>query len=230
VKPSTSGFDGVRGGCRGIDTIVEKGELSPPPLGRCVITDGRLSHLIAAAYNVQAIDHIHGAPLWAISGTERFDIHAKSADPKATEAQLLQMLQRLLEDRFQLKYRWDTKEVSGGALVVGKDKVKLKPAGDGPEDLNFGSVGKPGLGGPVHIVAKKQTIADLARVLTRFMPDPIDDDTGLTGAYDFELNFDETNGPTLSTALKDQLGLRLEPKKIRISYFLFLSAEHPSAN
>ena len=57
------------------------------------------------------------------------------------------------------------------------------------------------------------------------------DKTGLTGSYDFELSWDEEAGPSLSTALREQLGLRLEPQKdVPGSFFIVDSAQKPEAN
>jgi uncharacterized protein (TIGR03435 family) len=56
------------------------------------------------------------------------------------------------------------------------------------------------------------------------------DKTGLTGEYDFKLAWDEANGPDLSTALREQLGLRMESEKVPISTFVVDSAEKPSPN
>lgn len=56
LKPSTSGINGVRGGRHGIDSKYNPADAATaPPLGRCAITDGRLSHLIAIAYRPGAI-------------------------------------------------------------------------------------------------------------------------------------------------------------------------------
>jgi hypothetical protein len=49
---ATSGLNGVRGGCRGIDSVIRPQTQAPPPLGRCVFTDARLSHLIGIAFGV----------------------------------------------------------------------------------------------------------------------------------------------------------------------------------
>jgi uncharacterized protein (TIGR03435 family) len=71
VKKSTSGFNGVRGGCHGIDSVYGPSQAaSAPPLGRCVNTDGRLSHFIAIAWNIR-INLIRNAPDWVIGGDER---------------------------------------------------------------------------------------------------------------------------------------------------------------
>jgi uncharacterized protein (TIGR03435 family) len=56
------------------------------------------------------------------------------------------------------------------------------------------------------------------------------DETGLTGVYDFTLMWDEENGPTIQTALREQLGLRMETKKVAVSYFVIDSAQRPSPN
>ena len=56
------------------------------------------------------------------------------------------------------------------------------------------------------------------------------DKTGLDGEYDFTLNWDEDEGPTLRTAVEEQLGLKLEPQKVPVSVFVIESARKPSAN
>jgi uncharacterized protein (TIGR03435 family) len=59
---------------------------------------------------------------------------------------------------------------------------------------------------------------------------PAIDKTGLTGVYDFTLEWDEDNGPTLAAALREQLGLRMEPQRVPVSYFVVDSAHRPSNN
>ena len=54
--------------------------------------------------------------------------------------------------------------------------------------------------------------------------------TGLRGAYDFKLSWDDTAGPSLVTALQNQLGLRMEPQKVEVSLFVVDSAELPGEN
>ena len=56
------------------------------------------------------------------------------------------------------------------------------------------------------------------------------DRTGLTGLYDFTLTWDNEAGPDLETALREQLGLRMQSEKVPTSYFVIDSAKRPSAN
>ena len=96
------GNSGVRGGCHGIDSKYGPNEAAAaPPLGRCVIENGRLGHIINIAWNLRQMQLIKGGPDWASNGFDRYTIQAKAEDPsKATEAQLLEMLQTLLVERF----------------------------------------------------------------------------------------------------------------------------------
>ena len=90
---------GYRGGCRGVDSK-STGDNANIPIGRCLITDARLSHMITMAWNMKTISIIQNAPDWVISTDERYNVQAKAEDPKATEAQLFEMLRALLVDGF----------------------------------------------------------------------------------------------------------------------------------
>lgn len=232
VKPSGSQGAGVRGGCHGIDSKYTPNEIaSAPPLGRCVITDGRLGHFISTAWQLSAGENITGGPAWVTAGIDRFTIQAKAADPAmTTEAQLLEMLQNLLVERFKLKFHRQVKEEAGFALVAGKNGPKLDAAKGEDPVLDLGPEGKPRPGAPVNLAFRKYSMKQLAYILTAISGQPIVDQTGLTGDYDFKLSWDETNGPALTTAVQEQLGLKLEPKKVQVSLFVVDSAEKPEEN
>jgi uncharacterized protein (TIGR03435 family) len=231
VRQSTSGINGVRGGCHGIDSTFGPNEYAPPPLGRCVITDGRLSHMIAIAYQLNSMGLIKNATDWMISGDARYTIQAKADDPEhTTEKQLLAMLQALLVERFRMKFHRENKEESGYALVVGKNGSKLQASKGEESGMSFGSGGKPQPGGPVNLNGKRLTIASLAQLLTALGPGPVNDETGLKGVYDIRLSWDDTAGPSLFTALQEQLGLKLESRKVPVSYFVIESAQKPREN
>jgi uncharacterized protein (TIGR03435 family) len=206
-----------------------------PPLGRCVITDARLSHLIGIAYGVsmQVLDT--GAD-WIQRGDLRFDVQAKAENPAtATRQQLITMLQNLLVERFQIKFHYVTKEESGFALVVAKNGPKLHESTSQDEKLQFlGANGeelpKP-MSNAVKVKAQKCSMSELKNVVA-FAANmgPGVDRTGLTGVYDFTLSWNDEDGPNLASALRDQLGLQVKPEKVPVQRFVLDSAQKPSAN
>ena len=79
--------------------------------------------------------------------------------------------------------------------------------------------------------ARRYSIATLVRFLSTFGGQgPGIDNTGLAGLYDFTLSWDDEAGPTLPTALREQLGLRMVPQKVQILNFVIDSAQRPSEN
>lgn len=232
LKPANPGNNGFRGGCHGIDSKYSgvNERASAPPLGRCVITDARLSHMIAIAFHVGSMSYIKGGPDWVASGGDRFTVDAKADDPtKTTEDQLIQMLQALLIERFKLKFHRETKQMPGYALVLAKNGPKLKAAKGEDVEFSFGG-GKPSPGQPTCLTARKWPVSMLATILTQMGPEPVIDHTGLTGEYDFKLCWNDTDGPSHFSALQDQLGLKLESQKVPVSFFIVESAEKPTGN
>ncbi len=234
IKPSGSGNNGVNGGCHGIDSVYGPSQVaSAPPLGRCVIHDARLSHLIHDAFSLPSMAMLKSekGPDWVAMGTERFDVEAKAEDPtKTTEAQLLQMLQALLVERFKLKFHREEKEMQGFALVVAKNGPKLEKAKDDEVESRLSGSMKPREGEPIALNGRKCSMEMLANMLSQRGEGPVVDKTGLTGAYSFKLWWDDSATPSLFTALTEQLGLRLDAQKVPVSFFIIESAQRPSAN
>jgi uncharacterized protein (TIGR03435 family) len=73
-------------------------------------------------------------------------------------------------------------------------------------------------------------MGELAALLSQIGPGPIANKTGLTGAYDFDLTWNESAGPSLFTAMQEQLGLKLEAQKVPVPFFVFESAQRPGEN
>ena len=217
---------GVRGGCRGIDSKSNSSDGVILPLGRCVITDGRLSHLIMIAWQLKAISMIENAPDWVIGGDERFTIQAKAENPKATEAELLGMLQNLLVERFQLKFHREDRQESGFSLVVAKGSPKLEKATE--DDVT--GIDPFRKDNPTRTIsAHRYSMPALASLLSAAGPGNVTDETGLADSYNFKLIWNDTEGPSLFSALQ-QLGLRLEPHKFPVSYFVIETAQRPGDN
>jgi uncharacterized protein (TIGR03435 family) len=229
------GLDGYRGGCHGIDFSTRPGaNEAPVPLGRCVITDARLSHMIAIAFGVSLQD-LKTGPDWIQRGDLRFDVNAKAEDPAhATQAQLLTMLQNLLVERFHLKFHYQTAEVTGFSLTVAKNGPKLRASSsEEPKTLFTAPDGQPVLkpsGKAVSLTAQKYSMAMLVGVLTGVgQSGPGVDRTGLSGEYDFKLSWNNEDGPELSSALHQQLGLQMKTEKVPVTSFVVDTAQKPAS-
>jgi uncharacterized protein (TIGR03435 family) len=176
-----------------------------------------------------AEDQILGGPKW-IDAT-RYDILAR-ADYAAGEPELLMMLQPLLADRFQLKLHHETRTVPGYVLSVAKGGIKAASA-----DPNRHSAGNGGRG---FIDATASQLSELTIRLSALLGRPVVDMTGDRRKFDFHLRWapDETlagagsssDNPSLSTALQEQLGLKLEARKVQADVLVVDRAELPSDN
>jgi uncharacterized protein (TIGR03435 family) len=187
--------------------------------------------MLGIAFRLRGMGFIKGAEDWVIAGSERFSVDAKAEDPTTTtEQQLLVMLQNLLIERFQLKYHEESKDMPGFALIVAKNGPKLKESTSDDAGVSFGPSLKPMPGEPIDMTARKFSMAALTNLLSQIGPGPVVDRTQLSGLYDFKLAWDDTRGPSLFTALQEQLGLRLEAQKIPVAFFVIDSAQRPSRN
>lgn len=236
IKPA-AGTGGVRTTCHGIDSKFEPEDPGRRiPLGRCVITSGRLAHVMSFAYGVDRVD---GGPEWATTG-ERFDIEAKAEDPaNTTEDQLKTMLQALLADRFRLKFHGETRELAGFALTVAEGGPKLQSTQSDTKRTDYGVEttipnstnripNRYELGTRLTLEAKRFSITDLIREIRKDAGGPILDETGLMGLYDLKLTWDA--GVSLAGPFKNQLGLLLTPRKGPLKFLVIDSAEKPDGN
>jgi uncharacterized protein (TIGR03435 family) len=204
-------------------------------MGRYRITDARLSHLIGIAYGV-SMQVLETGLDWIQRGDLRFDVEAKADSPaSATRQQLLTMLQNLLVERFQIKFHYVTKEEPGFALVVAKNGSNLHTSTSEEEKLTFlgpngEELSKP-IGKAIRVNGRKCSLSAL-KDLVAFVGNIGQgvDKTGLTGVYDFTLSWNEEDGPSLASALRDQLGLQLRPEKVPVSRFVLDSAQKPTSN
>jgi uncharacterized protein (TIGR03435 family) len=224
----------VRGGCHGIDSKYSAHDAAlTPPLGSCVITGGRLSHLILIAWDLHNVQLIKSDEEWIAGGSERFNIEASAKDAgSATEEQLLHMLQTVVIDRFQLKFHRETVEKPGFALLVAKNGPKLheSPAGKLSTFIGGDFRIRPTPGQPTTRNGLNCSMELLASTLSNPESKPVIDKTGLSGGYDFKLAWDDNAGPSLATVLEEQLGLRLEPQTVPVSFFVVDSARRPDGN
>ncbi len=191
-----------------------------------VATNVTLLILLRWAYNVAQFQ-IVGEPGWA--STDTYDISA-APETAATHDEALGMIQTLLADRFHLVLHRETKEVPILALVIGKGGPKLAKSNDADE-MHTSMRGAP------HGATGHATMAHLARYLTNQLGRPVVDRTSLAGLFDFTLEFapegngaDAIPGPSIFTALQEQLGLKLDPAKGPVEILVIDHAEKPSEN
>lgn len=225
-----------------------------------------LQTLIREAYGVQD-NQISEAPDWV--NTQRYDIEAKRGKSVANELRTLspdqgklvtqRMLQALLADRFKLTLHLENKYLQQYSLVVAQNGSKLqqsKPNDTYPNGLK----GPDGLGGPGmmtmdigngRLTGQGLSMSTLASLLSRQLGSTVLDKTGLTGNYDFTLQWTpdanelavtkamlgtdslppvEASGPTIFTALQEQLGLELKSQTGPVGILVIDHVEMPSEN
>lgn len=185
--------------------------------------------LIWGAYDVSAFQ-IAGVPGWV--DTERYDIRATTGQAgEISHDRMAQMLQNLLADRFGLKLHRETREMSAYVLTTDKNGAKLTGNGSAAEpNVNMNEVS-----GRMQIVATNVSMAKLAITLGNQLDRAVVDKTGLNGGYDFRLEWysDQATvsaGPSIFTAVREQLGLRLESQKSPVVVLVIDSLQKASGN
>ncbi|HWG16855.1 MAG TPA: TIGR03435 family protein [Acidobacteriaceae bacterium] len=166
---------------------------------------------------------IEKSPDWGAS--QLYDVDATVADGKPlTREEMQPLLQNLLAQRFNLKVHRESHAVSGYELVVAKTGPKLQSAREGarPKDMPsafHAQVWSSGLD------AWGISAETLAHILNGPAGQPVVDKTGLSDTYDVHLKFapsDDPNSslPSIFTAIQEQLGLKLVPAKVPVSYLV----------
>jgi len=198
-----------------------------------------MSMALADAFDVTSFQ-IFG-PHWI--ETERYDLGAKIA-PGTTEDQVRAMEQNFLTARFQMKFHRMSREMPVYRLVVAAGaKFKTSsteaaavsdesPRGvdkDGYPLLPSGSASRVLMSdGKFAMRGARITMTEFAALLTRRVSRPVLDATGLTGTYDLQMKWTAEN---LSSALKDQLGLKLEQAQAAVDVVVIdLLEKAPTGN
>jgi uncharacterized protein (TIGR03435 family) len=204
---------------------------------RFVATAVPLAALIMTAYGVTVPQCSCQSSFPVLS--QRFDVQAKAEHP-ADPAEMLRLLQSLLADRFKLVIRREKKRLPAYALVVEESGPMLNlsavPHENDAAPLNlYRARGAEAASG--HLVFQDETMPEFAwRLSTLVVLEGrvVVDQTGLAGHYDFELKYGTgapgSDGPSIFTAMREQLGLRLESRKLPLEVITVERVENPSAN
>jgi uncharacterized protein (TIGR03435 family) len=193
-----------------------------------------LISVFLTAFGLKSEDQIVGLPGWVNS--DNFDIQAKmdvetasafkQMRPEEHIRQWNSFLREVLENRFGLKFHLEEQERPVYNLVVTKQGLKIK---ESSSDAN-GSY----YSGPDRFSASKCQMSSLVFSLTGSLDRVVIDKTGLTGRYDIDLTWspdsEPNSGPSIFTALQEQLGLKLEPAKAPVDMIVIDHIERPSEN
>jgi uncharacterized protein (TIGR03435 family) len=185
-----------------------------------------LKSAIRWAYHV--MDYQISGPDWL--GYERFDIMAKAAGP-APEAELRTMLQALLAERFQLKLHKETKELPAYVLLIAKGGIKFHESKEEGEMVTAQDKNH------MTITMKRVPASQFIEMLSGALRAPVINNTGLEGRYDATIDvskymadvapkdgqFDPV--PLIVTGLQEELGLKLESKKMPLDLLIIDHAE-----
>jgi len=141
----------------------------------------------------------------------------------------------LLTERFKLKAHWESRELRGYELIQVTGGLELKVSlADSKQHASVGSTPT----GSMQIIGVSLPIKnfiDLLMSTQELGGQSISDQTGLKGSYDVRLEWAPTSksdmdGPSLFTALREELGLRLVAKKLSLNVLVIDSIERPSEN
>jgi len=190
--------------------------------GRLNIEAAELRQIVGLAYAVQRI-RVLGGPGWADS--DQFDIAAKAESADATRDEIRSMLQTLLAERFKLAVHREAKEMHAYSLVLAKSGSKLKVAAP---DGKSGMADTLGPSGERQTVFEASSLRVLVNMLANALGSPVVDKTGLDGLYDYKFEWPDAGSSLFASV--DQLGLKLEAKKVPVEVLVMDRAEHPSAN
>ena len=194
--------------------------------GTARIEGATLRQIIVQAYLVQRVN-VLGGPSWY--DFDQYDVVAKAPSSDAPPEQIRQMLQSLVADRFKLSMHRETHDLTRYILVVGKNGPKFEAARtDETTGLQRTQAGQ--------LVFQRHGMANLVNTVANFINAPVDDQTGLTGLFDYQLDFSSETGrepaDRMEIALQavDRLGLKLEARKLLTDVLIVDHAERPSPN
>lgn len=202
--------------------------------GELEMTNVTLADILRFAFAISNDQQIAG-PDWIHNKGIRFDIVAKAPPDTPTE-QVRLMLQGLTIERFQMVWHREPRELSYLALEVGKKGSKLVEAKD-----DMASTGNKFWIGDIQ--TNHVTMQMLVTVLSRFLREPVLDETGLQGSYEVHLKWvpepkpgtstaeAAEAGPSIYSAVQSQLGLQLQSRKGKVETIVVESAlQVPTGN
>ena len=199
---------------------------------RISCVNASVATIMRVAYGVHE-KQIVGGPKWLTK--DRYDVSGipdVAGVPNLKQTQ--EMYQKLLADRFHLIFHREMREIPIYSLTVAKGGPLLKIA-DPNEDLNAGNSGG---GGERTLKFSNTSMKDFALNMNFYEDRPVIDQTSLPGRYDFTLQWTDDVAresgpgvpPSIFTAIREQLGLRLDAVKGPAEVLVIDRLDRPSEN
>ena len=210
-----------------------------------ITTNTTLHDLINLAYWLHP-KQLTGGPAWTVS--DKFDLAGKPDAPGQPNVdQMKMMIQKLLADRFQLKFHFEKRELSVYAITIAKTGAKITRSQDDPNNLAGWNIGRNPSG--TTFTFRNAPLSQITAVLQNSLDKPVVDQSGLSERYDFTVTFtpdpaqaallggpprpaadNPDAAPDLFTAFQQQLGLKLESTKAPVDVMVIDKVEKPSEN
>jgi len=229
IKPNNSG---------GRNSVV-----LPRPGGGFTATNVTMMQLMRFGFSIQEFQVSGQLPNWF--NIERFDIEARADVQGEPRAEVWQpMLQALLADRFKLAFHKEVRAMPAYDLIVSKNGHKLQRVEPGeclPPPAGMCGTFRASTS---QIIGDRVSMEAFATRLTRSMGRTVVDKTKVEGVFNLLLQWTpdpqpgvqvdapppDGGGPTIFTALQEQLGLRLEATKNPVEVYVIDRVERPSEN
>jgi uncharacterized protein (TIGR03435 family) len=214
--------------------------------GAEVITTNVTVHaLINLAYWLHP-KQLTGGPAWTES--DKFDMAGKPDAPGQPNVDLMKvMIQKLLADRFQLKFHFEKRDLSVYAITIAKTGATITRSQDDPKGIPGWNFRRTPSG--MTMSFRNSPLSQFAALLQNSTDKPVVDQSGLSERYDFTLTFtpdpaqaallggppppaadNPDAAPDLFTAFQQQLGLKLESTKAPVDVLVIDKVEKPSEN
>ena len=210
-----------------------------------ITTNVTLHDLINLAYWLHP-KQLTGGPAWTES--DKFDMTGKPDAPGQPNVdQMKIMIQKLLADRFQLKFHLEKRDLSAYAVRITKAGAKIIRSQDDPKGLPGFYFGRAASG--TTLTFRNSPMSQITAVLQNFLDQPVVDQSGLSERYDFTLTFtldsaqaarlggllapaadNPDAAPDVFAAFQQQLGLKLESTKAPVDVMVIDKVEKPSEN
>jgi uncharacterized protein (TIGR03435 family) len=187
--------------------------------GKLLVENETLKRCIMGAFAVGP-NQIVGGPPWL--ETDTFYISAKAEEPTDDDALIMAMLRELMKDRFKLEAHRESKTIPAYVLGVTKSGPKLQKSAGGESST---------LWGRGRVTARAATMNHFAEVLSRMLDFPVVNQTGIDGVFDLKIEWTNADtGPSIFTAIQEQLGLRLTSRKTPVDVVVIDHVEKPTEN